>query len=315
MADDPNATDPNATPPGSPPAGDPPKGKDPAPNAGGAGDPPPAGSSASPAGGGSDDNWRDTLSGGDPELRKRLDRYQSGADVAKALVEAQGKIRAGLEPMKAPGKDATPEEVAEYRKAQGIPEQPEGYLESLKGIVIGEEDRPMVDAFLKSAHGINASPVFIEAALNWYNETAEAQASAILESDKQAEQARDDALQEAWGVERRSNLNALENWLSTLGKDANGNPMGDLLKNARLGDGTLLWNSPEMLSILLGQLKEINPAIGVMPAGQSDMNSIASRIREIEKVMVENRTTYNKDKDMQDEYSQLLQARERLKAA
>mgnify|MGYP000100175251 CR=1 FL=1 len=47
----------------------------------------------------------------------------------------------------------TDEELAEYRKANNIPEAPDKYdLTFDSGLVIGKEDKPIVDSFLKYAH-------------------------------------------------------------------------------------------------------------------------------------------------------------------
>src|SRR3546814_3644725 len=51
---------------------------------------------------------------------------------------------------------ATPEQIAEWRKEQGIPEKPEDYdLKFDNGLVIGEADKPLVAEFLKASHATN----------------------------------------------------------------------------------------------------------------------------------------------------------------
>src|ERR1700758_5352632 len=77
-------------------------------------------------------DWRERVAGEDPRGRERLGRYASPADVAKALIAAQNKISSGeLKP--ALGKNASAEEVAQWRKAHGIPEVPDKYDLDLGG--------------------------------------------------------------------------------------------------------------------------------------------------------------------------------------
>src|SRR3990167_11368320 len=68
-----------------------------------------------------DDGWREKIAGTDEKLLKRLERYPSVKAATDALIEAQTKIRSGE--VKFTLKDsATPEEIATWRKDNGIPE-------------------------------------------------------------------------------------------------------------------------------------------------------------------------------------------------
>src|SRR3546814_8159770 len=68
---------------------------------------------------------------------------------------------------KAIGPDATPEQIAEWRKEQGIPEKPEDYdLKFDNGLVIGEADKPLVAEFLKASHATNVTPAQAKAQID-----------------------------------------------------------------------------------------------------------------------------------------------------
>ncbi len=64
----------------------------------------------------------------------RLDRFDSPAAVAKSYRELEAKVSSGelKAPVKPPAADAKPEEVAAWRKEQGLPETAQAYVEGLK---------------------------------------------------------------------------------------------------------------------------------------------------------------------------------------
>jgi len=88
------------------------------------------------------ENWREEHSGGDEKTLKRLQRYTDPGAVINALTAAQNKIASGDMGAKLP-ENATETELADYRKATGVPETAADYDVQLpNGMVIGEEDQP-----------------------------------------------------------------------------------------------------------------------------------------------------------------------------
>src|SRR3546814_10458699 len=80
---------------------------------------------------------------------------------------------------------ATPEQIAEWRKEQGIPEKPEDYdLKFDNGLVIGEADKPLVAAFLKASHATNVTPAQAKAQIASYYAIQEQQQAARAEKDE-----------------------------------------------------------------------------------------------------------------------------------
>lgn len=259
-------------------------------------------------------NWRDQLSGGDADLRKALDRFTKPEDVTRSFVEARQKLSERSKPLTI-GEDSTDEDVAAYREAMGIPAEAKGYEDALKEIVIGDEDRPIVEGFLEVAHKNNATPQVVNAAVDWYYKTIEAQGAEVAEFDKSNEAARDDALRAAWGNEFRLNQNAIENYLESLPAMPDGTSFAEVLKTARLGNNVKFTDSPEAQEWLLGIVKAANPAMGVMPAGTSDAKSIDTRIGEIKEIMRTDRKRYNRDAAMQKEYQDLIAAKQAMTKA
>ncbi|MFK7944566.1 MAG: hypothetical protein AB8B85_16855, partial [Paracoccaceae bacterium] len=114
------------------------------------------------------EDWRTKLAGDDEKLQKRLDRMSSPADVLKSWRALEQKQSTGEMKATLP-ENATDEQVAEYREANGIPAEPKGYLDKLPdGLVIGENDEEIVNGFLDKAHGMNADPEFVGQAIDWF---------------------------------------------------------------------------------------------------------------------------------------------------
>lgn len=264
------------------------------------------------------DDWRKKMSGEDEKAIKALERYQSPADVAKALRDAQNLIRSGKVKDALP-ENPTDEQIAAWRKDNGIPEAPDGYLEALPdGLVIGDEDKDLVGGFLESAHAKNMNPEQVASAINWYYEEQEKQVTAQIEADRAFRKDAEDALRGEWGGEYRANVNAIANFLSSTpvlseGEDGEKITLGAALMDARLPDGTKVGDNPHTAKFLLNLANEINPGGTVAPGdGTSRLASVKEEIASIEKVMREDRRAYDKDEKMQARLRQLYAAEEKL---
>ena len=251
------------------------------------------------------DNWREQVAGDDEKVKERLGRYASPGEVAKALIAAQNKISAGeLRPSL--GKNASAEEVAEYRKALGIPEAPDKYdLDLGGGLVVADDDRPLVQKFLDAAHRTNQTPDQVRAGLRAYyeiTEAAEAQRSAL---DEQTRVSAEEALRTEWGAEYRANVNRITQLLDgVMGPEAKAEFL-----NARQADGTPVFNNPEILKALANLALIQNPSGAVLPAGGTQ-SGIEDRIAQIEKIM--GTKAYLSNEKVQKEYRDLVEAREKL---
>lgn len=256
-------------------------------------------------------DWREKMAGGDEKELKRLARFQSPVDVYKSNRELEKKMSAGPAKLTA---DATPEQIAEYRKANGIPEKADGYLAALpKGLVIGDADKPIVEAFINRAHGKNAPPEVVADAIDWYYGEQERIATEQAAADKEFSLKSSDALREEWGAEFRGNINSITAFLDAAPAADDGTPLKDLMMNARLGDGTRLGDNPVALKWLARLAADANPAGFVSPSsGSSQIEGVTDEIAKIEGLMRTNRTAYNKDEKMQARYRQLLDAKEKL---
>lgn len=247
-------------------------------------------------------DWREKAAGGDAKKLGRLSRYASPQALADALIAAQNRISAGdLKPVLK--KDATEDQVKEYREAMGIPETADKY--DLKDFEIGEEDKPLIDAFLVKAHATNQTPEQVKAGVESYYAIVEQIADKRRAQDSTIQKESEDALRKEWGDDFRNNVSLVNSMLD-------GAPQGlkDRLMLGRMSDGTPIGSDPDMLRYLLGLELERNPTATVVAgAGGNMKETVEDEIKQIETLMSKDRKAYNKDEKLQSRYRQLLEYR------
>lgn len=247
-------------------------------------------------------DWREKASGGDAKKLGRLSRYASPQALADALIAAQNRISAGeLKP--ALKKDATEEQIKEYRASVGIPETPDKY--DLKDFTISETDKPLIDQFLVKAHETNQTPEQVKAGIESYFAIAEKMADTRRGQDAEVQKVSEDALRKEWGDDFRNNVNLINGFL-----DGAPDGLKDRLMMGRLSDGTPIGSDPDVLRWLLGVELERNPTATVVAgAGGAMKETVEDEIKQIETFMGKDRKAYNKDEKMQARYRQLLEYR------
>lgn len=293
---------PGGSPPVTPPATPPPAATPPA-------------ASATPPDAVWPDDWRTQIAGDNAESLKTLERFTSPKAMYESYASLRQKMSSGeLKPNTQFPEKGTPEEQNAWRQANGLPESPEKYDLTLKdGLVIGEEDKPVIDDFLKAAHAAHTPPGAVKAAVQWYFNTVKQQQEAQAESDRQDKQANDDALRSEWGNEYRPNLNRIHGLLDTA-------PQGvkDELLGGRLANGKAIGNSPEVLRWLASLAIQINPATTLVPGVPNTEVAITDEIAKLEGLMSNRGSEYwtgpNAEKN-QKRYRDLITARDRHKSA
>lgn len=271
--------------------------------------PAPAAPTAAPV-----DDWasmRTKIAGTDEKVLKRLSRYGTLDEAIKAGIEAQNKIGS----MSArPGKDASPEEMAAYRELNGIPESADKYEFNLPdGIVLGEADKPYVDAFTKVAHEENLTPAQVNklAAAHLEMREKDIQARAIADHESLAKTKETLKSPEVWGSEVELNINLINGMLD-------GAPQGvkEQLNGARLADGSPLGNHIPTLQWLATMAREQNPMATVVPgSGANAQQALESEISKLEGLMGDQTSEYwkgsNAEKN-QARYRDLITARSKV---
>lgn len=225
------------------------------------------------------ENWREMMAGGDEDAAKLIARYQSPANAMKALVHAQKLIRSGELKRSLP-KDAKPEDVAKWRKENGLPENPDAYeVPKIAGVEIQNDD-PALVSFKQVAHAANLSADQFKAAAEWYGTTLREVQADQLARDTEAKAAAEDELRAEWGAEYRSTVMLTGRFL-----DAEfGELKGDIL-NARLPDGRRLGNVPELIKGFARMAAEADGGIGLVRGDATTVKDVDARLRELQDMM------------------------------
>jgi hypothetical protein len=164
---------------------------------------------AKPDAGAATADWRDRMAGEDKDFRKRLERFADETQLAKSYRSLEQKLSSG-EFKKTLPENATAEETATWRKENGIPDKPEGYLEKLalpNGMVVGEEDKPIVSAFAEMALSKNWSTAQLNDAVAWHYAMQDKQRAEMQEQDGSFRTTTEDALRNQWKADYRTNMN------------------------------------------------------------------------------------------------------------
>ena len=252
------------------------------------------------------------------ELR-RLERIKDIKSLWGMYREAEGKLTSGGL-IKKPGKDAKPEEIAEFNKAMGVPEKPEDYFKDIKlenGAVIGEADKPIVDIFATAMHKAGATPAVMNAMLNTYYAHQESQAAAMDEADDEFRRESERALKDEYGASFKRMTNAIGPLFSTAPGGADVKNDGSLyarLMGGRTADGRIIGNDPDIVRWLVSLAQDVNPAATVVEDGNQSGVTIDAEIKQIEQRMKDDRRGYFKDEAAQARYRELITARDKIRA-
>ncbi len=257
-------------------------------------------------------DWRENLAKGadgkpDEKVLDRLKRFSDPSGIWQSFRNLEAKQSSG-ELVPKLSKDATPEQIAAYRQANGIPEAPDKYEIKLReGLVIGEEDKPVIEEFAKRLHGKNVSNEVMSGFVEAYYDILETQAQKATEEAGKRKQATEDALRKEWGEEFRPNQTRIQNLI-----EAN-LPVDSPLK-AKLQ--RTIERDPDFAKMMDALARQIMPVTTLLPQGQGGLAaSVDTEIAEIEKLMRTDRNAYNKDVKKQERYQELLAFRDRQKAA
>ncbi len=198
---------------------------------------------------GSELAWKDiqkALSGGDDDISRMVARYRSPAAFAKAFAAQRQKI---AESSKVPelAENATEEQVAEYRKAMGLPDKFDDYAVGFSEDFKGEDgDDALVKEFAQSMYDNHVPPKYAQAAIDYYQNLMMKGEQNINENAAAVKRETYDALKAEWGKEFDANRNAIDVYLTeTMGQDGRA-----VMNGLRLSDGSSLLDNAHLLRLL-----------------------------------------------------------------
>lgn len=248
------------------------------------------------------DDWQKRLAGDDEKSLKQISRYGSVDEIWKKAKSLEQRLSSGEFKTALP-KNPTADDLAAWRKDNGIPDTPDKY--DLKGINIPEGDREVINDFLANvAHSENFTPTQTRKAVESYYRMQERNDQVRAEKDEKDRGAGLDALSQEWGGQFTRNNSLIKNLVNKFPESVRESIFG-----ARLADGTLLFNHPEVMRGFLALELERNPAGVTVHSGDGDLGkSMVERYDEIMKYMNTERSKYNKDNKTQEEYRKLISA-------
>ena len=191
-------------------------------------------------------------------MRPHADKFASPTDAVKAHREAQRQISRMIS---VPGDGASPEEIAKYRKAIGIPESPDGYRitipDGLPDAIRPDDDasKAMQADFVGAMHAAGAPPAAVQAAVDWYYRTTAGVFEADVTAARDYRSATEESLRKEWGGDYDANMAVADRFVKaysdggpSLGGRGLTDDSADLLA-LELKDGGVLGSHPAFVKL------------------------------------------------------------------
>lgn len=179
-----------------------------------------------------DGSWEDGVFDRLPEnlrdARATLEKYPGFPDLVKAHMGLRQRLGKGADAVLVPGQDASPEEVAAYRKAIGAPDAPEGYTlkpEKLPEGVAWNDDLAKPFAAIAHKHNISQAAMQELVAENLRQQTLQGETVGKMVEERRAENL--GKLKEAWGQSFDKNLDLARRGAAIAGVDPNSEGFSD----------------------------------------------------------------------------------------
>jgi hypothetical protein len=159
--------------------------------------------------------WQEKLP---EEMRPTAANYKDLPSLVKSLIHtkqlASGKMEGYI---KVPGEGATPEEVAAYRKAQGVPDAPDAYeLKKPEGELGNYYNEEEVKAFATKAAELGLTKAQAAALAEWRLGISKEHDDKEREEGRAFLAERDKVFQEAWGAKKDAEMVDAQRMLLTL---------------------------------------------------------------------------------------------------
>lgn len=253
------------------------------------------------------ENWKQLATKDIKGADKIISRFGSPVDVVKSYVELQAKVRSGkvdeTAEMPDPAKDA--DGAKKWREERGIPAEATAYkvAEPLQK-QLTDEDKPVVSAFAERALAKNWTQKQFDEGLEIYFQFADQQLDALADSDKKASEETQTALREEWGSEFRANSKLAKSVMEAIAPE---------LINARLPDGRLVGNVPEIVKALAERGRDYFGDASF--AGAEASKTTQNRLDELRKIMADEPDRWHSMKKegfaLRAEFEKLIEAEER----
>ena len=204
------------------------------------------------------------------DFRSTLARYKNPVEVARALKHAN--VLVGKKGVIPPTADSTPEQIADYRKAMGVPETAQAYAEAVKPKVEVPPDVQWSDEisgqYFEIAHKHNIPPAAMQELAQMNVKQREFEVKAAMAQINERKQNHLQTLRQTWGANFERNMDVVKRAAHRYEVDPN-------------DPG---WASPaivRMVARMAGEMGEDKfvAAGASLPAGAADFKSRAKDIQ------------------------------------
>ena len=219
-------------------------------------------------------DWREGIP---DDLKPIADRFTSREDAIRAIQAFQkreGQIRV-------PGKDATDEERAAYRKAIGIPEKPEEYeFPELPKEQLTDAVKASRQEWAKRFQQFGVPKQTAKQLIESLNQDVAKQMQAEVEADKQFAKSQEEALRAEWKGDDFDKNHTLANRAFADVAERAGLKLDDL-RNIQTKDGRFLMDRAEMVRVFALIGREMSEGTLGPTLTESEVETLDNQIAEV----------------------------------
>jgi hypothetical protein len=222
-------------------------------------------------------DWNSTIlrySKGDEKLTNRLSRFSSPEALIDSYLNAEKKISSGQLKAALP-ENPTPEQLADWRSQNGIPDSVDGYEVNLpEDLQLDDDGKAFIEAFKQDALDQNLPPTAVDSVLGTLFKMQQEGEKAI-EAEREAHRVQaQQQLMEEWGADYNRNSQIAKNFLDSA---------PEVLKNELLDytgpNGMPLSQNVEFMRWITNMAFEKNPMATVVPgSGEQAIANIQNEL-------------------------------------
>lgn len=180
----------------------------------------------------------------DQALKATVDRFGSFDEMAGAVNKLRTEVS---DRIRIPGPKATPEDLAKFRKAMGVPESAEGYAVKMpENVALTDADKVIVEMLKPLAHEANIPQAAFERFISAAAEANGKIREETLNRIKQAQTQTVEELKKEWATAYDANVELAKRAAKAHGSDK----FNDFLNTAVLEGGGVIGDHPEMIRFL-----------------------------------------------------------------
>lgn len=227
------------------------------------------------------EDWRADL---DDDLRPTAERFSSKADAIRAIQAFQKRESQ----VRVPGKNASVEEIAKYRKAIGIPESPDKYEfpELPEGEELTEEMQASRKTWSERFHNLGISQKAAKELSQFVAEDVQAQMEQAKEQDEAFARSQEEKLRSEWKGDDYDKNKTLANRAFNEIANRAGIPVEALTK-IETKDGRFLMDRAEMLKLFSVIGREMSEGTLGPAMSESERDSLEDAVRDVRKQIAE----------------------------